>query len=170
MLWLFNTEPITNFYQVFFSNKQVYSDDDNIIYDFNYSSESEIFNVNTDNFKNLKLKFKIKMFDDLISYTDMLNDKTHVFSNQFKFINPIDNYLKLPVFQYSYKKVNINKMPNLIESNYNLALELDFIIYEINKNLQFIVEINTINNTVKKYFITNDLNLINNFTTGNTFI
>jgi hypothetical protein len=163
MFWLYNTEPIISFYQVFFSNNKVYSDDNNIIYNFDYLEDSEYFESNTKNIKNFNLKFKIKILDNLISYTNMTNNETFVFSNQMKFINPNDNDYAIPIFKHSYKKVNTNKMPNLIESNYNMLCELDFLIYDINKNIQIVVETNLLNNTVKKYFITNNLNLIKNF-------
>lgn len=163
MLWLYNTDPNISFYQVFLSNNKVYSDDNNIIYNFeHYDNLQNEIQIDI-NIKYLDLVFKIKVLDNIISFNNLETNDLFVFSNKMNFIKPTDNELSIPLFQYSYKKINTKRMPNLIESNYTFVSELHFRIYNINKNLQFIIETNPINNYVKKYFVTNNLNEIINF-------
>ena len=79
------------------------------------------------------------------------------------FINPIENDYNLPIFNFNYKSVNKTRMPNLIKSNYNVYVILNFTIYKPNDNIQFIIETNPETNIKKKYIITNNLKNLDNF-------
>jgi hypothetical protein len=69
----------------------------------------------------------------------------------------------LLIFNFTYKKVNNNRMPNLIETNYNFYDILEFKIYKISDKIQFIIETNPKTKIIKKYFITTNLDLISDY-------
>jgi len=172
MLWLYtklNTKLNTNFdfYQVFVDSKIVYNQDNNIIYSFEVDKNDPniIFNKSLD-LNKIKCKdicFDIKIKDQIISYTNDKTNEKSVFSSKMNFIEQSDNKYKLPIFFFSYKKVNKNRMPNLTNTNYNLSTKLFFKIYKINDNIQYIIETNPLTNIQKKYWITTELNLLNNY-------
>jgi hypothetical protein len=164
MLWINNIiTPNTciDFYQVFIDSNIEYNDNKNIIYSFESS--------NLPNIKNLKKiecinkSYTIKTMDQLISYTDIIDNKTIVFSHKMKFIEPSNNKLNIPIFNFSYKNVNNNRMPNLIDSSYNFISNLTFQIYKFSDKVQFIIETNPETNITKKYWITLELSLLNNY-------
>jgi hypothetical protein len=174
MLWYYNLKSNNdinsinsiNFFQVFIENKLVYGDkDSNLIYSFDDSSD--LSNLNLDLNKNNKENIisEIKIIDHLISYE--INNINYVFISKSNFIKPEENKLNLPVFSHTYKLTSTKRLPNLIESEYNSVLTLHFQIYKLdNENkIQFIIETNPITNSIRKYFVTTNLNLIQPFIT-----
>jgi hypothetical protein len=177
MLWLYNKDStICDFFQVFVDSNIVYNENNNSIYSLGSIEISdkipvEISNVNNNTkIKNLdKIKydyysFDIRIMDQIISYTFTDNsDQQIVFSSKMNFIEPSNNKLNLPIFNFTYKKVNKNRMPNLINSNYNFSSTLEFKIFKISNQVQFIIETNPTTKIIKKYFITTDLDYIKNY-------
>ena len=164
MLWLYNKDNLFDFYQIFIDNELVFNNNDKI-YSFepNLSINNKNFKYDLNEYKFEDVTFEIKIIDNIISYTNLLNDKINVFTYKMIFIEPLKNIYNLPIFNYSYKKVNKNRMPNLIESKYYLFLQLNLKIYRINDDIQFIIETNSKTNIQKKYFIVKDLKLLKNF-------
>lgn len=169
MLWLYNKDStICEFFQVFINSNNVYTENNNTIYCLESTQLAEIKNnVKIKNFDKIKFdyySFDIKIMDQLISYTNT-NDsnKQNVFMSKMNFIEPSNNKLNLPIFNYTYKKVNKNRMPYLIDSNYIFSSTLEFKIYKISNTVQFVVETNPSTKIIKKYFITTDLNFIKNY-------
>lgn len=169
MLWLYNKDgAFFEFFQVFINSNTVYTENNNTIYSLESTQLSEIENnVKIKNFDKNKFdyySFDIRIIDQLISYTNT-NDfnQQNVFTTKMNFIEPSNNKFNLPIFNYTYKKVNKNRMPNLIDSNYNFSSTLEFKIYKISDKVQFIIETNPETKIIKKYFITTDLNFIKNY-------
>lgn len=163
MLWINNiVTPNTciDFYQVFIDSNIEYNDNNNIVYSFESSNLPNIKNL--EKIECICKTFTIKIMDQLISYTD-IDNKTIVFSHKMKFIEPSNNKLNIPIFNFSYKNVNNNRMPNLIDSSYNFISNLTFQIYKFSDKVQFIIETNPETNITKKYWITSELNLLNNY-------
>jgi len=174
MLWFLNN-PKTNpngmieFYQIFVDSEIVYTDEEaNTIYSFN--SNNLKFNIDTTKYKSTNINCKIKIMDHIISY-NMENQKTDcVFTVKTNFINPQDNQYRIPLFSHTYKQVSEKRLPNLIESEYTNIYNLNFQVYNIEQNnsqIQFIVETNLITNEKRKYFIVQDLNLIEKYHIAN---
>jgi len=107
--------------------------------------------------------FDIKILDQLISYTNNKTNETNVFSFKMNFIEPNKTNNLLPTFHCIYKSVNKNRMPLLINSNYNFTYNLDFEIYKIKNEIIYIIESNPITNIRKKYLLVTDLNVLNNY-------
>ncbi len=176
MLWFYNLNPndnnTINFYQVFIENNLVYSDkDSNLVYSFDSTdstdsaNSTELLKINLDlnNYAKDNINCEIKIIDHLIYYGS--KNTNLVFMTKSNFIKPEENKLNLPVFSHTYKPTSIRRLPNLIESEYDAILTIDFQIYKLDKEnkIQFIIEKNPITNSVRKYFITTNLDLINNF-------
>ena len=165
MLWLYTKDHnIINFYQVFVDGKIEFENNKNTIYSLgsNIPNISDIYNIPIDQFKSTNYKFTIRIIDQLISFDDQTNLQT-VFSFKMNFKDPSTNKYNLPIFNYTYKKVNNNRMPNLIESNYNFYKTLEFKIYKINDQVQFIIETDPETKIIKKYFTSTNLNLLDDY-------
>lgn len=173
MLWLYNKDcTICDFFQVFVDSNTVFKENNNTIYSLESTDKHDLQNnVKINNFDKIKYdnySFDIRIMDQLISYTYSNNsNEIIVFTSKMNFIEPSDNKFNLPIFNFTYKKVNNNRMPNLIDSNYNFSSTLEFKIYKISDKVQFIVETNPNTKTIKKYFITTDLNYIKKYILGN---
>lgn len=170
MLWLYDKNNIIDFefFQVFMNSNIVYDDDNNTIYSLETinTEQNNIENdINVNKIKCDEYLFDIKIIDNLISYTSINNSNQQlVFTFKMNFIKPTENELNLPIFNFTYKKVNKKRMPNLIDSHYNFYSSLKFKIFKINDKVQFIIETNPNDKfSIKKYFITTDLNLIKNY-------
>lgn len=173
MLWFLNN-PKTNpngmieFYQVFTNNNEVYTDEeDNIIYSLNSNPLSNVistkFNIDMTKYKSVKINCKIKIIDNIISY-NIENQKTdYVFTVKTNFINPQDNQYRIPIFSNAYKSISAKRLPNLIETEYTNTYEFNFQVYDIDSQIQFIVETNLLTNEKRKYFIVSNLNLIQKY-------
>jgi hypothetical protein len=167
MLWLYNKDNKDNifidFYQVFIDTQIEFQNDSNTIYSLESTDLNKILPIkNIDKFICSQYTFTIRIIDQLISYIDNSNEQI-VFSSKMNFIAPSNNKYNLPIFNFTYKKVNNNRMPNLIETNYNFYDILDFKIYKISDKIQFIIETNPKTKIIKKYFITANLDLISDF-------
>ena len=175
MIWLYNKKlddnNILNFYQVFVENNIVFNDNNkNLIYSFDSSNfENSKLSFNLNDYESNDIECDIKIIEQMISY-DILsssfnNNKNYVFSTKSSFIEPNDNEYNLPIFSYSYKLTNTKKFPNLIESEYDSVLNLNLKIYKLDNenNVQFIIETNLYNNTIRKYFVLTNLNLLKPF-------
>jgi hypothetical protein len=161
-----NDNKQIEFYQLFIKNDIVYDDKEgNTIYSFEENNINLNINdkLNLTNYKYTNIICEIKIIDHIIAYTLISNNKNYVFSTKMNFINPNESDLNIPIFNYTYKQINKNRLPNLIESQYNLSTTLEFKIYNLNQNVQFIIETNPITNSIKQYFITKNLNSIKNF-------
>ena len=178
MLWLyndkFNLNDLIEFYQVFINYDLVYDDEkDNRIYLFDSTAQSaqtaqSNLKINLNDYICDNVISDIKIIEHIISYDIImpnLNKKNYVFTSKTIFIKPNDNKLNLPIFNHVYKFTNKNRLPNLIESGYNISSTLNFKIYRLDKNnqIQWIVENNPLTNTTRNYFITTDLNLIKQY-------
>ena len=164
MLWLFNNENYFELKQIFINNNIVLDIDDNKIFSFDSLTESDFkIKIDLDKYEKIYIDYDIRIIDEFISYIDLKTNKINVYSFKMNFIEPLDNNYNLPIFNFIYKKVNKNKMPNLIESSYDLNIQLNFLIYKISDKIQFVVETNKKTNCEKKYFVTTDLKLIDNF-------
>jgi hypothetical protein len=166
MLWLYNKDNIIfEFFQVFINSNIVYSANNNIIYSLE-STQSQVENnikiTNLDKITYDNYSFNIRIMDQLISYTNDINEQI-VFTSKMNFIEPSNNKKNLSIFNFTYKKVSNNRMPNLIQTSYNFSSRLEFKIYKISDKVQFIIETNPNTKIIKKYFITTDLNLIKNY-------
>lgn len=175
MLWFLNNpnpNPNPNntieFYQVFTDCDKVYTDEEfNTIYSFD-STKHNKSKFNTDNiaqYKSTNIECKIKIIDHIISY-NIENQKTKVFAIETNFINPINNQYGIPIFTHAYKPVSEKKLPNLMESGYTYIHNLSFEIFNMepdNHNAQFVIETNLSTNKKRKYFIVQDLNLIQKY-------
>lgn len=178
MLWLYNNlnqNRLCDFFQIFTEYNLVYSDGGhNDIYSFDIvnpiNSSNSKFNYTTYEYDNVECE--IKMIDNIISYNisnnnlnTNLNNKQYVFTFKTNFVEPNDNQHKLPIFNNVYKLTNTKRLPNLIETEYNFTSTLNFEIFKLDKNnnIQFIIETNPITNSIRKYFITTNLNLVQEF-------
>lgn len=161
MIWIFNNTNFINFYQVFTNTKIEFNNDLNSIYSL-IDDGTEIISQNFEIYPK-KYEYTIKIIDQYISYTDNNNYNQNVFSFKTNFIDPESNEYKIPIFKNEYKRVNNNLMPNLIKSNYNFYGELKFTIYKIDNNIQYVIETDPKTNITRKYFITTDLQLLNNY-------
>ncbi len=137
MLWFYNPKSndnnTINYYQVFIENNLVYTDkDSNLIYSFDSSNLSKS-NLDLNNYTLDNLVCEIKMIDHIISY-DILsstsNNTNYVFMTKSNFIKPEENKFNLPIFSHSYKLTSSKRLPNLIESEYNYTVKLNFQIYK----------------------------------------
>lgn len=173
MLWFLNnpkTNPngIIEFYQVFVDSDKVYTDEeDNAIYSFNSNVLTDVigtkFNVDLIKYKSTTINCKIKIIDHIISY-NIENQKTdNVFTVKTNFIDPQDNQYCVPIFFHMYKHVSAKRLPNLIETEYTNIYKLNFQVYEIDSQIQFIIETNQLTNEKRKYFIVSNLNLIQKY-------
>lgn len=165
MFWLYNKLTNYNFYQVFTEKNIQFQNDDNIIYLL--ESDTMDSNISKIKYEYSTHTITIRIMDQLISYIDDTdNDYNNdmVFCFKMDFIDPFDesNLYDLPVFHFKYKKVNNNCMPNVLPSIYSVYTTLDFQIYKINDKVQYIIETNPQTKIIKKYFITEELNLIKN--------
>lgn len=156
-----------DFYQIFTNNNLLYTDNsNNYIYSFEVGEQKNFINlkINLDDFKFNIIKCEIKIMDHIISYKSKINKIDCVFMSKLNFIKPSESEYNIPIFNYIYKKINSNKLPNLIKSEYDLVNLFEFKIYDLNDvNIQFVIETNLSDNTIKKYFITKNLNLLKNF-------
>lgn len=164
MIWLYSKDNnFIDFYQVFVGAEIEFQNDKNTIYSLESNELNKILTIkNIDKIKYIQHTFTIRIIEHLISYIDNSNNEI-VFSFQMNFIEPSTNEYNLPIFNFTYKKVNNNRMPNLIETNYNFYNTLEFKIYNISDKIQFIIETNPESKIIKKYFVTTDLNLIKDF-------
>lgn len=175
MLWFLNN-PKTNpngmieFYQIFADSDEVYTDEEaNIIYSFN--SNNLKFNIDTTKYKSTNINCKIRIIDNIISYNIHNNNQqnqknNYIFTFKTNFIAPQDNQYGIPVFSHIYKSISAKRFPNLIETEYTNVCELNFQVYNIetnNSQAQFIIETNSLTNEKRKYFIIQDLNLIQKY-------
>lgn len=172
MLFFLNNEQLLNdsinFHQIFFDYKLIDLDDEyNKIYFFDSFSESKKNNINILNHKLKIIDCKIKIIDNLISYETNSLDKNYIFSFKTKFINNIENKFELPIFLHVYKYVNSKRFPNILEKDYHEIHSLNFKIYDLENSkdikIQYIIETNILTNFVRKYFITTNLNSIENY-------
>lgn len=165
MLWLYNNDlKFCNFYQIFSNSNIVYNSGSNQIYSLLNDTENNNNNLLL-NIKPDKWIFEIKIIDQIISYHNIKTKITNTFSFKNEFIDPSNNEYKLPIFNFSYKNVNNNRMPNLIETNYSVSKKLDFDIYKINSNLLYIIETDYETKIIRKYWISSDIKLIKNYLT-----
>lgn len=172
MLWFLNN-PKTNpndmieFYQIFTDSDEVYTDEEaNTIYSFN--SNNLKFNIDTTKYKSSNINCKIRIIDHIISYNIHNNNQktNNVFTFKTNFIAPQDNQYGIPIFSHTYKSISAKRFPNLIETKYTTVCEFNFQIYNIetnNSQAQFIIETNSLTNEKRKYFIVQDLNLIQKY-------
>lgn len=193
MLWLFanlKLEPNQEFefYQVFIDSKLVYDNDSNQIFSLGNPTDNDtdslikkiISNNSINPINPIKFNIGVKILDQLIMYTytfepnfkpdSIFNPNSYspdVFSFKMNFIPPTaqSNEFGAPMFSFSYKKVNSNRMPNLIESQYNFNANLDLHVYNIDKNIQLVIENDTLTNTSKKYWVTNNKKILYDFLT-----
>ena len=172
MIWLYsNDNNFIDFYQVFVNTGIDFHSNNNTIYSLESNDLNKITTiVNIDENNNSQhihtYKYTIRIIDQIISYIDNSNEQI-VFSFKMNFIEPSTNKYNLPIFNFTYKKVNNNRMPNLIETNYNFCSTLEFKIYKISDKIQFIIESNPETKIIKKYFVTTDLNLIKDYLKNN---
>jgi hypothetical protein len=190
MLWLYNSNKEFKFYQVFtcynivpdtdiVTGTDIATDNDstyntnNKIYSFeiNPGTEDYEYNLNkiiqhkslNNNQTHETFTFDVKVFDNLIDWTNIVTNKQQTFSTKMTFISPEENKLGLPVFSFNYKEINKNRMPILINKTYDLSSQYTFVVYKINEHTQFIIETETKTGIKKKYFITNDLESIKKY-------
>lgn len=169
MLWFLNdpnnSNNLINFFQVFVSNNIVYSDyESNTIYSFlktNDYSNSNLTNLNKCKLSNFKCE--IKMIDNIILYQENIMKNKKAFKFKTNFIAPQNNQFKIPIFSHNYKSVSTKKLPNLIENAYEFISVLEFEIYELESQTQFIIETNPSTNSIRKYFITKNLENIKKY-------
>lgn len=185
MLWFLNN-PKTNpngmieFYQIFVDSDEVYTDEEaNTIYSFNSNNSNNLtnninskFNIDTTKYKSSNINCKIKIIDHIISYNIHNNNQktNNVFTIKTNFIAPRDNQYGIPIFSHTYKSIGAKRFPNLIEIEYTNVCEFNFQIYNIetnNSQAQFIIETNSLTNEKRKYFIVQDLNLIQKYHIAN---
>lgn len=164
MLWLYNKDNnFIDFYQVFVNSKIELETDSNTIYSLESTDTDKTSPiVNNDKISCSRHKFTIRIIDQLISYTDDTNAQI-VFSFKMNFSDPSTNKYNLPIFNFTYKKVNNNHMPNLIQTHYNFSNVLEFDIYKISDKIQFIIETNPSTKIIKKYFVTTNLDLVDEY-------
>lgn len=165
MLWIYNNYNINetiNFYQVFVNCELVYKNDYDLIYSLNRKKTT---NIELGEFKHEIVICDVKMVDNIISYDlkyiDGIEKNTkNVFTYKTDCVEKKNNNI---TFLHNYKKISVKRMPNLIDNEYNFNSELNFKIYNFEKNIQFVIETNPITNIEKKYFISTDLNLISKY-------
>jgi hypothetical protein len=174
MLWLYNKYnlgEIINFYQIFVSTELVYDDDENnTIYSLESSKNKNVCDLEINCLEHDDIVCDVKMIDNIISYdlkctNNIEKNKNHVFMFKSQNINEFNfNKANNLSFVHNYKTINTKRLPNLIESEYNFYSTLNFQIYNLEKNkVQFIIETNPTTNSVKKYFITTEPNLIKKY-------
>lgn len=154
MFWLYTTDTLFDFYQVFVDYEIEFHNLNNTIYCLESNKELDI---NIENNYDKK-KFLVRIKDNLISYSD---DKDQiVFSYNMNIECSDENKSNLLIFNYKYKKAMTEKMPNLSKKEYDLNDTYEFKIYKINEKIQYIIETNIETEIIRKYFLTTELNLI----------
>jgi len=106
-------------------------------------------NINTSKYKCTLITYDIFIKDDLILYKSTNSDQEILYKiteNNFSHDNN-----KYPMFKFSYEKDNENKMPIMDKNQYDYYHNIELKIYEINKNMYYIIE-----NNNKSYYIIND--------------
>lgn len=176
MLWLYNDKinqnGICEFYQIFTKYDLVYCDDEqNKIYSFDSVNINDLkFKLSDYIYENIKCE--IKIISHVISYNilnEQLNEnlikKHNVFTFKTNLIQPSITNNGIQIFNNIYKSTNTKRLPNLIETEYDFSSILDFKIYKLdpNNNIQFVIETNPTTNSTRNYFITSDLNLVQQF-------
>jgi hypothetical protein len=158
MFWLFNNDLIFDFYQIFTDfNKNNINNSNNKIYNFNNNIKE--LDIDLDSYKMISVNFEIIIIDNLIKYTNIDNNNEITFKLHKKFIkSDIDNIKNLPIFNFKYIKVDNNLLPNINNSYYDNTYKFNFNIYYINDNLLLINEKNLINNNIKFYWLSTNLN------------
>ena len=105
------------------------------------------------------INFEIIIIDNLIKYTNLDNKNEITFKLDKDFIkSDLENIKNLPIFNFKYIKVDNNLIPNINNSYYDNTYKFNFNIYYINDNLLLINEKNLINNNIKFYWLSTNLN------------
>lgn len=107
--------------------------------------------------------FDIKILDNLINLKNINSNKQKTFSQKMIWTSPDKNELDLPIFSFSLKEINNNRMPVLLDKLYDLSSQYTFIVYKINDHTQYIIETNQLSKIKKKYFITTDIKSIKKY-------
>jgi len=159
MFWLFNNDLIFDFFQIFTDfNKNNINNSNNKIYNFN--NDIKELDIDLDSYKMISVNFEIIIIDNLIKYTNLDNKNEITFKLNKNFIkSDIDNIKDLPIFNFKYIKVDNNLLPNINNSYYDNIYKFSFNIYHINDKLLLINEKNLINNNIKFYWLSTDLNI-----------
>jgi hypothetical protein len=161
MLWLFDEKPSEQytFSQIYILNKKdIFNIDDNTVYKLEKTISDKDGNTNKEVNKEIKdiqpieFKFCVRQMGQLISWTDLDTKKTITFSKKQNILESEKNGLDHLVFNFSYKKVDNHRLPQLKKELYDGYYEnIKFNIYVLNKNKWFIEEIN--NDCIKNYYI-----------------
>jgi hypothetical protein len=153
MFWLYKTDKIFNFSQIFPYYKKYSDNSDNSLYNFCV----DIKDINLDNIIN-KIIPTIYTCDVAIkdNYIQYINNKTITFLTKDDFVKDDDknNALNLPYFIWKYEQVENSLLPCFASSNYDRYYKnVSFKIYKINDNKLFIIE--EINDKIIKYILQN---------------
>jgi hypothetical protein len=156
MLWLYNdylNEFI--FYQIYDGAEGIICDFENtIIYSLNCAN-IDILHNDGNTYDTLNYDVKIK--DNLIMFE---NNLTNV-ANTFIFNTEIIDCK--PTLKYTYKKIKNTKMPNLSNNLYDYTGTHEMKILKIKQNLLFIKETNLLTNDFKQYYITDNIQNIEQY-------
>lgn len=180
MFWLYtcyNLNQKIDFYQIFINCKLIYSDfDKNAIYSISsdntsyHSTQQNVLNIELDKLKYDTVSCQIKIVADKISYnfTNYVKSEKNIGTNQvFTFrsscVKKTDGEHPNIIYHHNYKKTNVKEMPNLLKNKYDFNNMLNFKIYNLEKNVQLIIETDPKTNVEKIYFISSDINSVSKY-------
>lgn len=141
MYWLFTENEEYNFKQIF-NNIVENNIDNNKVIDTRLSN----YNTNKELIYNDKMVIYIK--DSLITYKT--RNKKYCFKHELISTINRSNTIELV---YKYQKQDENKMPNLLEKEYDYYYINEYKIYKLNNNTLLIEEFNTRTNITRKYLL-----------------
>ncbi len=171
MLWLLNNKKSSNieFCQFFIDSELVYNDGLNEI----YSRTNTDTNTNTnmcekmekiiENKNIIEYDVQIKILNELIEFVNSKNGQINVFSFKMN----VNKHLSKLFFNFVYKIQSLQRMPNLIESQYDLFENYHLKVYEIRTDIQFVIETNKKNNIITKYWIGSNYETLCDFLSKN---
>lgn len=188
MLWLLNNKNSSNenitqtnieFCQFFIDSELVYNDGLNEIYSRTNVNANTNTNTNAnantntnmhekiekiiENKNIIEYDIQIKILNELIEFVNSKNGEINVFSFKMN----VNKHLSKLFFNFVYSIQNLRMMPNLIESQYDLFENYHLKVYEIEKNIQFVIETNKKNNIITKYWIGSNYEILCDFLTKN---
>lgn len=152
MLWLFDNEynKKYDFYQIFINDK-------NEIEKNEFYNLQNIISIDTNNYNKITISYEIKIIDNMIMYTNIDTNLSISFSFTTNFIKPDQNKFKKVIFNNKYILISNDKIPNINKNLYHSYYKIKFTILKINENLLFIKENNIIDNSIRNYWITDNL-------------
>lgn len=150
MFFLFNNKTSFQFSQKFNNVDQFLNNDETIIYDLTKSNFTQYLK-NNNQIESSTFSFKVFIIDNYILFNNLITNKITSYEIQKK--NEIFNDDKSFEIIYQYKQIPKEKIPPMLDSDYQQIFYYDFQTFKIKENIFIIFEKNKLNQTIKQYLI-----------------